>query len=173
MQRFFRKFSDLQAVGLTGGDMMHEPPIPPNPPAPVSEIEVAALESHLGIPLPGDYREFLLEIGGVMLPGIGLRPPHVARGKFEDYYLVSVLYGGEHDRPHYDIWTNEIRYRDRIPRGLIAIGDCPSADQLCLAITGAHRGRVYMWDHESCKTSAVASSFDDLVDRLVPYPGYR
>lgn len=104
------------------------------PPAPADELE--AFEAELGEPLPEDYRRFLIECNGGYVSGIagvhhigGLRP--------EDLYSLQLA--------RENLQGDELR----IPLALLWIMDDNFGNAICLGLTGKHRGRVYLWDHEN------------------------
>ena len=86
--------------------------------------------------------------------------------------------------------TQFYRSQGRIPEELIPIGDNMFGDQVCLAVLGEHRGKVFFWDHDDERDEAdywqehgqgktvpreflygnvylVADSFMDFLARLV------
>jgi hypothetical protein len=88
----------LKSLGITGLREVPHSDERAEFPVPVSASEVASLEKSLGIRLPEDYRQFLLEIGGILLPNAYVRPLE------GDYLVPDVLYGGKADTP-YDLWS--------------------------------------------------------------------
>src|SRR5260221_269177 len=48
-------------------------------------------------------------------------------------------------------------YVNRIPHGVIPIGDVPGGNVICLAVQGRVAGKVYLWDHEDERPIAGVS----------------
>lgn len=76
----------------------------------------------------------------------------------------------------YEILDCKFRLEDRIPKQLLPIACDPFGNDICLAISGRRRGKVYFWDHELelgvpswFNVFFVAKSFDNFIDILRPY----
>src|SRR5260370_1154023 len=65
------------------------------------------------------------------------RPKRAGGLREESYFSVEWCY------------ENYQRYELRIPKDLIWIGEDPFGNAMCLGISGAHRGKVFFWDHEN------------------------
>ncbi len=115
------------------------------PPAPPDQL--AAFEAQLGQRLPEDFRRFLVACNGGWLgekflefeglgsdgSAVGAGLHHVGGLRKEDYYsLVAAR-----------------RVYPRLPTSLIWIMDDPSGNAICLGVSGAYRGRIYLWDDEN------------------------
>ena len=118
----------------------------------MNEKEVTYFEKQLGADLPKVYRKFLLEIGGVAIYEVGVRPIERREPFYEDW-LIEILYGGADDKP-YDLWSRTAVYKDRIPGRMIPIGENLFGDQFCLAIQGPDRGKIYFWSHDDFNGSS-------------------
>lgn len=118
------------------------------PPAP--EDEVQAFEADLGATFPDDYRKFLIKCNGGHLGGkYWFRGP-TPTGESADAGVHHI--GGFREEDLYSLRLsrdNLQRVEQHIPRSLIWIMDDPFGNAICLGITGAHRGRIYFWDHEN------------------------
>jgi hypothetical protein len=167
-ERFGAKLGRLGMQGLRGGDVMREPPIPPDPPVPVSEEEVVAFEAMLGERLPDDYRQFLLEIGGTGFNLASVRPIQI-REDFGVIEHIEVLYGSKEEE-FYDIWRKRDGFRDRIPVELTPIGADGGGGQFCIAFKGPDRGKIYFYEMVGPAVTLVANSFEDFLNRLEPNP---
>jgi hypothetical protein len=152
------------------------------PPAPAKEL--ARLEAELGVALPGDYRQFLIECNGGHVGGaLWFRGP-TPEGQRADAGVHHV--GGFRKQSYFSLdWARRCYQDDdelRIPRELLWIMDDPFGNAICLGITGPYRGGVYFWDHEeepdpeewdgSVETAGnlqlLAKSFTDFVAGLAP-----
>jgi hypothetical protein len=152
---------DLTLCGLRGGDA--EANMPPDPPVPLDEQEVAAFEKLIGEKLPEAYRRFLLQTGGVGFGGC-VRPiePREYYGETEG---VDILYGGKGDEP-YDIWSNYDPSDDWRPSGTITIAENLYGDRFYLAITGPRRGEVFFVPQDEHRICLTAESFTDFLNRI-------
>jgi hypothetical protein len=182
--RFDRVFSPLGGLRPLGtGTTFH----------PLPEEEIKGIEAYLHAPLPSDYRSFLSEIGGAVIDGlVSFRPlTQLPTCEPDGNEPFSYFYGAECEG--FDGLLASIKlYRDqkRIPLDLIPIGANMFGDQMCLAIGGKDRERVFFWDHEDERSELdywelhgpnasvpreflygnvylVATSFDDFLARLV------
>jgi len=138
---------------------------------PASETELAAFESMIGCRLPEDYRQFLATTNGgaveddrffsgtadagICIYGIGGVPELIEN---RDCYQIS---------------------ERRIPSDLLWIMDDAFSRGVCIGITGAYRGKVYLWDSDNEPGSAwdgevatagnivlLANSFTEFIDGL-------
>jgi len=123
-------------------------------------------ESMIGVRLPGDYREFLLEVNGgeptarvenagrysvVTVDWQGREPQQTDDLAIVDYLLVvedwSNIYGGERNEiltvfGSYQVHVVEQR---ALPAGLIPIGVDPGNSMFLLDVDGRQRGAVSFW----------------------------
>jgi hypothetical protein len=167
-ERFGAKLAQLGMRGLRGGDAMREPPIPPDPPVPVSEEEVVAFESMLGARLPDDYRQFLREIGAAGLSETCVRPIQI-REDYGDVEVFEVFYGGKEEK-FYDVWRNRDAFRGRIPENMTPIAAEAGGGQFCIVVNGPGYGKIYFYCRDDGKLYLTADSFDDFLNRLEPNP---
>jgi hypothetical protein len=104
---------------------------------PVSASEVEAVGDTLGARLPRDYKHFLLRHNG---------------GRPEPAYIVnavlSMFYSIDAKEKTDDLLANVRRMRRYLPDGVIPIASDTFGNEICLAIKGKSRGKVYFWDHE-------------------------
>lgn len=101
-----------------------------------TEAEIAALESRIGVTLPGDYRDFITSIGPGSLDGwadCSYPTPFGSHG-------VTTLHSmSEVD----ELLTSMI-----VPRNMICIGAGDFGAFTCLSVCGLDRGAVYSLDGE-------------------------
>lgn len=117
---------------------------------PCTAEHLAAIERHFGASLPDDYRRFLLEWNGVhfwvpwdhrvwFLPLDALDEDaagHVVR-----------LYGISSPEEELDLREEQVGYafNQRVPSGIVAIGDDNSWNRLCLSLIPDDFGAMYWW----------------------------
>jgi hypothetical protein len=118
---------------------------------PLTEEALATLESKLQARLPAPYRRFLCKHNGG-------RPEPSYFQRFTLHTFYSVGAGAKLN----DLLANQRRMRKWLPEEVIPIADDDFGNEICLAIRGKNRGKVYFWDHEG------APEIDDL-EAL--YPG--
>lgn len=138
-----------------------------NPHGKLTNDRLKAFESEIGIPLPDDYREFLLQHNGG-------KPDPCHFPIAEDTDSLHHVYG-LHDGPTW-FRLDDARqtYHGRIPASMIPIADDPYGNAICLGVTGNERGRIYFWDHENesddepyfDNITTLAATFSDFVDSL-------
>lgn len=116
-----------------------------SPPAPPDEL--ARFESLIGCALPDDYRLFLAKCNGGYVGGRFW----YLRGNPDGEEVEAGVHhiGSFRDRSCFSLPWHRRCYQGRIPDALIWIHDDPFGNAICLGIAGAHRGRVYFWDHEN------------------------
>lgn len=110
-------------------------------------VRVAALEGKLGVRLPDDYRDSLV-----------------------DWFLA--LYDGEHS----NLETVCGWLVNRLPDNLLPIALDPFGNVVLLGLVGEHRGKIYFWDHENeparqpnwSNIDLVADGFDTFLRELTP-----
>jgi hypothetical protein len=155
---------------------------------PTDEIAIASFEKLIGVPVPADYREFLVKHnGGTVLPDCFF----VYGCSTGDYHTLQYLCGV---RPNSggNLVSEFETFHDRIPFEFIPIGYNPGSDLLLLAVRGKDYGRIFYWDSSDKKPSElpddhewteqelsysiyrnvhfVAGSFTEFLQNLQPYP---
>lgn len=133
---------------------------------------LAAFEKELGVSLPDEYRQFLLEHNG------GTPVPAGFRVAGEGMSSVENLYGLNDGPDYQQLQEIGVIYRRRMPPGLLPIGDDPNGNVLCLGLAQACRGHVLFWDHERelpaldpiSAMPVLASSFMSFLGGLEPLP---
>jgi len=119
--------------------------------APLSDAELSHIESACGCKLPGDYRDFLAHYGAVafrrrVLVNPIITLPNKVSWSGKDY--LDVLYGKEiSGRNDFDIVARYQVCRNRIPHGLLPIGNNGAGNQFCIGVQGEELGQIFYWDH--------------------------
>ncbi|MBK9260298.1 MAG: SMI1/KNR4 family protein [Polyangiaceae bacterium] len=109
----------------------------------ISDANIAALESRLGLVLPDGYRRFLLRNnGGAPVPDAFDVPGwHHVNSRVARFY-------GIHAGPHSNLEKDCAFFAERLPPAIIPIADDQGGNIICLGIEGKRRGKIYFWDHE-------------------------
>jgi hypothetical protein len=140
--------------------------------------------------LPDDYADTLLHLGrsaglvsGAIIEAIGTPPPREPGifGYMSATPLLSRLYGLQSNL--WNVFGTWDALRDRMPAGLVPIGDQGMGDQICIDVSEAGNGRIFSWGHEEDpgppdaqgqpgwrNTFLVATSFTDMLRRLHKAP---
>lgn len=100
--------------------------------------DIRALEARLGTPLPTPYRDFLLQNNG----GIP-SPRYFGQWMLDRFYTVIA-----EPESSKDLWYMIALRREDLPDGVIPVAGEESGDDICLALTGENRGKVYKWSLE-------------------------
>jgi SMI1 / KNR4 family (SUKH-1) len=160
---------------------------PGPPPTPISREDIVALEAKVGVELPDEYREFLMEFGpGMFSKSVGVNPIEIRDGHSSEGF--SAFYGWNWTS---NIWEEIDCLAGRIPENLIPIAGNGIGDQYCLGVKGPEVGKVFFWNHEDERLATdywdifgghdkpvprdwfwgnitlVANSIGEFVDRLV------
>ena len=96
----------------------------------------------MGVDLPSDFREFLLEYnGGTPNPNEFVCSQGVPEGNscVRHFYKVRGKGSIEWDLRHFS---------DGMPPDLLGIGCDPFGKRICIGLKGERRGSVFFWDHE-------------------------
>ena len=139
---------------------------------PLSESDIAEVESRLGFRLPAQYRDFLLAHNG------GRPEPRrfaISSEKPDDRSVVHWFFCVKEGNA-YDLLTWARRTADRIPPELLPVAIDPFGNLICLSVSGVNVGKVYFWDHEKEAREGeppgydnvylVADSFQEFLDSL-------
>ncbi|MED1741083.1 SMI1/KNR4 family protein [Bacillus swezeyi] len=134
------------------------------------ENEVEEIEKSLSIDLSGDYKEFLLKYGECMIMEDDLVFPVLEDTPLTDegHLPLGFFYGLEKNR--YDIRNVRDIYFDQMPEWVLPIADAEGGDQICIAVKGEKKGKIYFWDHELRDRQQdlflIAGSFNDFIQSL-------
>lgn len=141
----------------------------------IEEAEIAAFEQRFGLPLPDDYRRFLLEVNGGRLAPENTQVSHD---------VVNSLFSlADKDHESRDLETRATWVRKMLPHpDLLFIGDF-DCSRMLLALTPTHRGEVWSQDtvdprpddanprvlwHDRRDMTKIADSFEQFVRMLKP-----
>jgi cell wall assembly regulator SMI1 len=133
--------------------------------APVSEAEVAQVESELGVRLPDQYREFLLKYNG------GSPQPPAFRygtGPYTDslVQIFNCIRPGDYT----DLRKQAQVFKGRVPDDMLPIAADPFGNIIAIGVKGDATGKVFFWDHETSDVHLVALTFEMFLDSLEPEP---
>jgi hypothetical protein len=103
----------------------------------VTEEALATLETKLQARLPAPYRRFLRKYNGGRP-----EPSYFQRFTLHTFYSVGLR------AKMHDLLANQRRMRKWLPDEVIPIADDDFGNEICLAVRGKNRGKVYFWDHE-------------------------
>jgi hypothetical protein len=121
----------------------------------ISDSDIDAFEAKIAARLPRPYKTFLqAHNGGVP------EPPYFGKERIPS--VLQIFYGLRVKKKIDDLAANYRRMRSTLPTEVIPIAVDTFGNEICLAIRGKNRGKVYFWDHEG------APEIDDL-EAL--YPG--
>lgn len=141
---------------------------------PISDAELRLFESQIKIPLPTEYRAFLLSTNGGQPRPNRFRIRSDTTAPYSEG-VVSWLFG-VHMEPRENLRSELSRYKVRhvrLPADLFPIGRDDFGNRICLSVSGPNQGRVYFWDHEdepeipsmeNCYD--IARSFGDFINAL-------
>jgi cell wall assembly regulator SMI1 len=139
--------------------------INPNPYGCLNVERLEKFENDIGVTLPMDDREFLLEYNGSLFLK---KLFHISLAQGDS--LIHHVYG-LHDGPAY-MRLDTIReiFRGRIPVALISIADDEGGNQICIDIRGKQVGSIYFWDHETNELFFLSPTFNKFVECLIEIP---
>jgi len=125
----------------------------------INLADLERLENKLGQRLPDDYRDYLiLNNGGTIDPCAFFISKSEGESRVREFY-------GLHNGPEYlrldtMFYLNEAELAD----WMLAIGDDPFGNKLCMSFLSHEFGSIYFWDHEAegeegCEYKFLSSSF--------------
>ena len=117
---------------------------------PITREDIHAFERRLNAKFPGTYKRFLLQHNGGRP-----EPPYFKREVLSRFYSLNA------GKATCDLLAHYKLLRKDLPTGLIPIAGDKFGNQICLALTGRERGKLYFWDHEGAS---------EYVDMAVKYP---
>lgn len=161
------------------------PILDPQPAGPADAEQIAALEAHIGHPLPADYRAFLLEHNGgrpelsrcAVITDIGVHdtPVHCLFPSRELALGTVEVNSGEELRtwPVHCAWDDlqhDLRevYQTELEHPLLPIGTDGSGSYYCVTLAGPEAGAVVFLDHETLQVTRLAAGFDAFLAALRP-----
>jgi len=127
-----------------------------------SEESLAEFELNYSIPLPDDYKLFLLKHNG------GKPEPSCFKIK-KDISDVQIFYGLHQDKLN-SLEAMLIMYKNRISHDFLPIASDSFGNQICLGLKGKSQNCIYFWNHDlegsPQALTKVASSFNEFADSL-------
>ncbi len=140
----------------------------------LDQASLLALEHKLGIALPEDYRDFILQYNGGQPKSCVFSYKGVDGFKSQSVInWFHAIYDGEEN----NFESTYLFYAEngRIPPNIAPIASDPGGNMICISISGNDRGMVYFWDHElessysGVKNLALLSnSFSNFLTLLQP-----
>lgn len=141
---------------------------------PMSPSALEELQRQLGVELPEDYVQFMLE-------GDGARVIHPSEIAGKDFSSVREIFGWDDPDASYTFLAKAMRvYKDRVPACFLPVANDQAGNLFCLGIANGYEGKVYLWDHDLEAEEGepptfdnlqfVTASFRELIDRLTPQP---
>jgi hypothetical protein len=141
----------------------------------VTVADVEAMEAELGARLPEGYREFLFRYNGGRPEPCGFRIAANAGTGFNERCSVHSFYGIGTGHVYDDIMIARSLSCNDLPGELLAIGNDPGGQMICIGLRGEVRNRVYWWqwgdvndrhDHPWEYLSLISDSFDKFIEGL-------
>jgi hypothetical protein len=154
---------------------------------PCTEQQIAEFEQQIGMTLPEDYREFLLQWNGGTFRGVPAFPLREPQDQ-NDYGTIYGFFGLAREPSSNDLRYAGMRldFDERVPEHILAIGDNDFYEFVCISLGGADRGAVYLWrpgvpweEDGNVRTyeymDLAATSFREFYDSLYanPDPTYQ
>lgn len=120
---------------------------------PLVEADIAAAERELGVAFPADYRAFMARFnGGSPEPDafdIQWRPGQPPAEEWTAS-TMSWFYWITEEQGNSLVRMNKVRFARRLPKGTLTVASDAGGNQILLALSGPHAGKVLFWvkDHE-------------------------
>lgn len=110
--------------------------------SPLSPNDLAEVEAKIGLPLPEEYKSFLLTHNGgrPVLDGV--------RHNGEHFDFIGHFYAVRGEMYYDDLVRQIAEHEGMIPKGYLPIGESPGGDVFCLSLKKPTEGAVFHWDHE-------------------------
>ncbi|MFT0801061.1 SMI1/KNR4 family protein [Bacillus swezeyi] len=74
------------------------------------------------------------------------------------------------EKNRYDIRNVRDIYFDQMPEWVLPLADAEGGDQICIAVKGEKKGKIYFWDHELRDRQQdlflIADTFNDFIQSL-------
>ncbi|MEW9701489.1 SMI1/KNR4 family protein [Paenibacillus sp. SI8] len=137
----------------------------------ITSDHLDAVEKRYGIKLPEDYKQFLLKQNG--------GSPSISKFSTKDGKVTSfsmnflpLIDKGPSLVANYLVFNRD----GKLPSNIIAIGEDPIKNLVCISVDGSDRGSIYYWDFlhdEEIKPSynyllRISDSFTDFIEGLQP-----
>lgn len=130
---------------------------------------IERVEQRIGLSLPQELSHLLTKIGGAVVFDKGARFKPIAMSGRETpngHRSLNLLYGLTNDE--HGLVNNCGIEQDQFPSHLLAIGETPGGDQICL---DRYSPKVLLWKHDFPEGEAIteiAPDFTDFIARLEP-----
>lgn len=122
---------------------------------PISSEILDQLEIELGLPLPVEYRRFLLLHNG------GRPAPNVFQTKNGSLEMVD-WFLGLHEGEHDSLRKYVNCYKSRLPSGLLPIAHDAGGNLICISVSTENKGWIYFWDHEKEALERETPTYDNI-----------
>ncbi|WP_238322775.1 SMI1/KNR4 family protein [Gorillibacterium massiliense] len=138
---------------------------------PLSVEIIEQFELKHSISLPEQYRSFLLEFnGGRPIPKLFKISDEQGPDILRMFFGIGEMYNNLAENIHI--------YEDRLPIGLMPIGNDPGGNVICIGTDEEYYGKIYFWDHEEesedlddiSNVYLLADSFDDFLSEMYTTP---
>lgn len=143
---------------------------------PLQAQQLEAVEQHLGIHFPADYRSFMLRYNGGRTKPDGFAIAWLdgqAAGEDWKTSTLSWLFFVSNDPEENLLRMNGRTFLGRIPPGTVAVGRDAGGNLILLALAGPYQGKVLFWcrDYEDQdakvpgydNVGVIADNFDDFL----------
>ena len=137
---------------------------------PLTAEELQQAERHIGLQLPEEYRQFLLQHnGGHPEPCAFKYTCDQQQWKLAAVAYFLAVYEGEHEN-FLEYFED---YQGRIPAETVPVARDPGGNLILLGVSGAHTEKVYFWlqDFENeegnfSNVCFIANSFSEFLNSL-------
>jgi len=136
---------------------------------PTSE-DIKALNDKLGFEVPKVYSDFLLEYGGGQIEDNLFKSYENGEVVWEFY--ADVLFG-IHKEFAYDLYSNYMHYRRRLPKDVLPIGSDGIGNIICIGISESNYGKIFIGlepddpYEDNLRVESVTETFGDFLAGLV------
>ena len=134
-----------------------------NPGRTIRPAELEAVCNELGVNLPDDYKDFLLEFNG----GSPVPDAFPIKG-FEEVGTLQVFFGIDREIESSNLRWNFFQYRSRIPSDHLPIACSDTNDLICLSLSDNRYGSVIFWDS---MTESSADTFRNIYEVADSFSG--
>lgn len=109
----------------------------------LNEDQMHEVTANLGVTLPQDYAQFLLDTNGGY--PVNTVVPLPKKKQAEVQYFLAM----KSKNAHANLEKAAGRMKGRIPEALLPIAINSGGDYYCLGIEGERTGKVYLWRHDT------------------------
>jgi SMI1-KNR4 cell-wall len=113
----------------------------------MSQNEILELETKIRVPLPGTYKDFLMQYNG------GKPEPNefIYVENSHEKYAILQRFLGISERSYSNLYgyiETFKEHEERIPSNLIPIAHDPGGNLICISVMGEDIGKVYFWERD-------------------------